>query len=78
MLIYQDVSDKTLKKLIIEMEEKNLKRLFNLFYANVCAKHFALLLRKKYKLTQRKLLLQDKCCGSLKTVGSTNLDETIN
>ncbi len=38
MLIYQDVSDKTLKKLIIEMEEKNLKRLFNLFYADLNSK----------------------------------------
>lgn len=38
MLIYQEVSDKTLKKLIIEMEEKNLKRLFNLFYADLNSK----------------------------------------
>ena len=38
MLIYQDVSDKTLKKLIIEMEEKNLKRLFNLFSADLNSK----------------------------------------
>ena len=38
MLIYQNVSDKTLKKLIIEMEEKNLKRLFNLFYADLNSK----------------------------------------
>ena len=38
MLIYQDVSDKTLKKLIIEMEEKNLKRLFNLFSADLTSK----------------------------------------
>mgnify|MGYP000917175183 FL=1 len=38
MLIYQDVSDKTLKKLIIEMEDKNLKRLFNLFYADLNSK----------------------------------------
>ena len=38
MLIYQDVSDKTLKKLIIEIEEKNLKRLFNLFYADLNSK----------------------------------------
>ena len=38
MLIYQGVSDKTLKKLIIEMEEKNLKRLFNLFYADLNSK----------------------------------------
>ena len=38
MLIYEDVSDKTLKKLIIEMEEKNLKRLFNLFYADLNSK----------------------------------------
>ena len=38
MLIYQDVSDKTLKKLIIEMEEKNLKRLFNLLYADLNSK----------------------------------------
>ena len=38
MLIYQDVSDKTLKKLIIEMEEKNLKRLFNLFSADLDSK----------------------------------------
>ena len=38
MLIYQDVSDKTLKKLIIEKEEKNLKRLFNLFYADLNSK----------------------------------------
>ena len=38
MLIYQDVSDKNLKKLIIEMEEKNLKRLFNLFYADLNSK----------------------------------------
>ena len=38
MLIYEDVSDKTLKKLIIEMEDKNLKRLFNLFYADLNSK----------------------------------------
>ena len=38
MLIYGDVSDKTLKKLIIEMEEKNLKRLFNLFSADLNSK----------------------------------------
>ena len=38
MLIYQNVSDKTLKKLIIEMEEKNLKRLFNLFSADLNSK----------------------------------------
>ncbi|BBM57694.1 polynucleotide adenylyltransferase/metal dependent phosphohydrolase [Leptotrichia trevisanii] len=38
MLIYQDVSDKVLKKLIIEMEEKNLKRLFNLFSADLNSK----------------------------------------
>ena len=38
MLIYQDVSDKTLKKLINEMEEKNLKRLFNLFSADLNSK----------------------------------------
>ena len=38
MLIYQNVSDKTLKKLIMEMEEKNLKRLFNLFYADLNSK----------------------------------------
>ena len=38
MLIYQDLSDKTLKKLIIEMEEKNLKRLFNLFFADLNSK----------------------------------------
>ena len=38
MLIYEDVSDKMLKKLIIEMEEKNLKRLFNLFYADLNSK----------------------------------------
>ncbi|ERK48870.1 NUDIX domain-containing protein [Leptotrichia sp. oral taxon 879] len=44
MLIYQDVSDKTLKKLIIEMEEKNLKRLFNLFYADLNSKEIS---RKK-------------------------------
>ena len=44
MLIYQDVSDKTLKKLIIEMEEKNLKRLFNLFYADLNSKRIS---RKK-------------------------------
>ena len=38
MLIYEDVSDKTLKKLIIEMEDKNLKRLFNLSYADLNSK----------------------------------------
>ena len=38
MLIYGDVSDKTLKKLIIEMEERNLKRLFNLFSADLNSK----------------------------------------
>ena len=38
MLIYQDVSDKTLKKLIIEMDERNLKRLFNLFSADLNSK----------------------------------------
>ena len=38
MLIYEDVSDKILKKLIIEMEDKNLKRLFNLFYADLNSK----------------------------------------
>ena len=38
MLIYEEVSDKTLKKLIIEMEDKNLKRLFNLFYADLNSK----------------------------------------
>ena len=38
MLIYENVSDKTLKKLIIEMEEKNLKRLFNLFSADLNSK----------------------------------------
>ena len=38
MLIYENVSDKTLKKLIIEMEDKNLKRLFNLFYADLNSK----------------------------------------
>lgn len=39
MLIYQEVSDKTLKKLIINFEEKNLKRLFNLFSADLNSKN---------------------------------------
>jgi polyA polymerase len=39
MLIYQKVSDKTLKKLIINFEEKNLKRLFNLFSADLNSKN---------------------------------------
>ena len=38
MLIYEEVSDKTLKKLIIELEERNLKRLFNLFAADLNSK----------------------------------------
>ena len=39
MLIYQEVSDKTLKKLIINFEEKNLKRLFDLFSADLNSKN---------------------------------------
>ena len=39
MLIYQNISDKTLKKLIIELEEKNLKRLLNLFKADLYSKN---------------------------------------
>ena len=38
MLIYEEASDKILKKLIIELEERNLKRLFDLFSADLNSK----------------------------------------